>query len=310
MNAVLDEKLITEISDRDAFSGRVRTEEPMGRHTYIGIGGPAALYVVPDDVRSLRHALLVAERNGLQVTALGRGTNVLVGDRGVDGMVVSMLRLNGLEAVGADSEECVLKAGAGHSLKRLVAHSAREGLSGIEGLSGVPGTVGGAVAGNAGAFGYEFGDVVRTVTVMAGGGKIKTLGPGDMDFAYRRSALRAGKVLLEAEIVLKRDEPREVALKVERFIGQKRNTQPLRERSAGCVFMNPEGDSAGRLIDAAGLKGRKIGNIEVSSVHANFFINRGGGTAADFMALVEEVTRRVREVHGVELELEIRLIGR
>jgi UDP-N-acetylmuramate dehydrogenase len=180
----------------------------------------------------------------------------------------------------------------------------------MEGMAGIPGQVGGAVAGNAGAFSCEMKDVILRVNVMNREGKAVTLGRDELGFAYRHAELPAGAVLLGAELRLEKDDPAEVSKRMEEFLKEKKSKQPLGRRSAGCVYKNPPGDFAGRMIEIAGCKGMRVGGIEVSAVHANFFVNTGEGTATDYMNLMVEVASRVRTHSGVVLEPEIRMVGR
>jgi UDP-N-acetylmuramate dehydrogenase len=191
-----------------------------------------------------------------------------------------------------------------------VAYSKREGLRGLEGLAGIPGQVGGAIAGNAGSYGTEIKDIVASVTLIDLEGRTLVLGREDIAFGYRSAELPRGSMVLGAELRLARGRPDEVARRIGKWLETKKKTQPLGKRSAGCVFKNPPGDSAGRLIDRAGCKGMRVGAIEVSGLHADFFINTGGGSARDFLRLMDRVAERVRAAFGIELEPEIRIVGR
>jgi UDP-N-acetylmuramate dehydrogenase len=203
-----------------------------------------------------------------------------------------------------------LFAETGTLLQRLVNFSKENGYSGIEGLAGIPGTIGGAIFGNAGAFGYEMKDVLVSVEVMDIQGRIKKFNAEKINFGYRSSSISQNELILAAEIKLKKDKKEEVSAKIDDFLRKKREKQPIMEPSAGCVFKNPPGLSAGKLIDEAGCKGIRIGDAEVSSIHANFFINKGKANASDFIRLMEEVAHRVKERFGVVLEPEIKIVGR
>jgi len=301
---------IRELFEKELPGVRVSFGEPMEAHTSLRIGGPAEVFITPHDASTLTRVMELLRRAGFPVFALGGGTNLLVSDAGMDGAVVSLASLRGIETVDEGDDWIVLKAGAGVPLQELVARSKKAGLSGLEGLAGIPGQVGGAIAGNAGSYGVEMKDSLLQVLLIDESGDMKTIDRDDIAFGYRRAGLPQGSVVLAAEVKLLRDSPQAVAGRVEHWVGLKRITQPLGSRSAGCVFKNPPGESAGKLIERASCKGMRIGGIEVSDVHANFFINAGGGSAGDFLRLMETVAGRVKEAFGIILEPEIRIVGR
>ncbi|MDP2277851.1 MAG: UDP-N-acetylmuramate dehydrogenase, partial [Nitrospirota bacterium] len=195
-------------------------------------------------------------------------------------------------------------------LQKLVSFSKEQGYSGIEGLVGIPGSVGGAIAGNAGAFGYSIKNALISVRMMNPDKGIYEMSASELGLEYRASKLPEDTVILSANMRLRKDVKEDVAKRTNSFLKQKRETQPLSEMSAGCVFKNPEGASAGRLIDEAGCKGMRIGGVEVSRMHANFFINKGDAKASDFLRIMDEVKKKVMKVFGTELEPEIRILGR
>lgn len=290
------------------FKGDLRLNEDMSSHTTLRIGGLADIYAIPDDVLSLKNILIYLSNKEIPVIPFGGGSNILVSDTGIYGAVISSLSLKRIEVIGdGDSDSVRLFVESGTSLQALLNFSKKEGLSGLEGLAGIPGTLGGAVKGNAGSFGIEIGDVIESIALMDLRGNISIINREGIGFRYRGSDIPEGFVL-SAIIRLKRDDPQEVAKRINYFHDKKREKQPLTLRSAGCVFKNPEGLKAGRLIDEAGCKGMRIGDIEVSSRHANFFINRGNGKASDFLSLIEEVKKKVINYCGIELEPEIRII--
>ncbi|MFN3395299.1 MAG: UDP-N-acetylmuramate dehydrogenase [Thermodesulfovibrionales bacterium] len=290
------------------FKGDLRLNEDMSSHTTLRIGGLADIYAIPDDVLSLKNILIYLSDKDIPVTPLGGGSNILVSDSGIDGVVISSLSLKRIEVI-EDSDVVRLFVESGTSLQSLLNISKEEGLSGLEGLAGIPGTLGGAVKGNAGSFGMEIGDVIESIALMDLRGNISIINREEVGFRYRGSEIPEG-IVLSAIIRLKRDDPREVAKRINSFHEEKREKQPLTLRSAGCVFKNPEGLKAGRLIDEAGCKGMGRGDIVVSTQHANFFINRGKGKASDFLSLMDEVKKKVFSYCGIELEPEIRIIGR
>lgn len=288
----------------------VLLDEPMAGHTTLRIGGSADVFVAPHDTESLAQVLRTTGKNGIPVLPLGGGSNLLVSDRGIEAVVVSMGALKNLTMVRKTGDECIYHVEAGVALGKLLEISREKGLTGVEGLAGIPGQVGGAVAGNAGAFGCEIKDVLVTITVMDEMGDIKTLNRQEIPFGYRTMGISSGFTILAATLRLKKDSPEAVSRRIEDYRREKRSRQPLGQRSAGCVFKNPEGSPAGRLIDEAGLKSMRKGDIEVSDMHANFFINRGKGSAEDFLWLMNKVASEVKKRSGIVLEPEIKIVGR
>ncbi|MBC8414556.1 MAG: UDP-N-acetylmuramate dehydrogenase [Nitrospira sp.] len=294
----------------DLFSGEIRQDEPMSGHTSLRIGGPADLMLFPEDPVSLKNLFIAARREDIPVCFLGGGTNMLVTDRGIRGMVISLRAFGNIDITrDSDSEKAVLYIGAGVLMAQLHGFAKKNGLSGIEGLAGIPGTVGGAAVMNAGSFGTEIKDVIESVGVMDMDGDIKRYKADELDFGYRSSGLQKDVIVLDLRVVLQKDEPDRVGGRMREFIARKRASQPIGEASCGCVFKNPHGDAAGRLIEAAGCKGMKSGNIEVSNLHANYFINRGGGQCSEFVELMNAVSLKVKENSGIELEPEVRILG-
>lgn len=292
------------------LDAEVRFDEPMKNHTYLGIGGPADMFVVPRSIEALSDFIKAARANRVQVLPVGGGTNLLVSDGGIEGAVVSMDAFAEAGITDEDSDSASVYVGAGYPLMRFLRFAAEKGLSGMEGLAGIPGQVGGAIAGNAGAFDCEIKDVTVTVTVLDISGNKAELRKEDLNFAYRHAELPPGAIILGAEFRLEKGDPAEIARRIDGFMKEKKSRQPLGQRSAGCVYKNPPGGFAGKLIDEAGCKGMKVGGIEVSTVHANFFVNTGGGTATDYMNLMIEVASKVKMSSGVVLEPEIRMVGR
>jgi UDP-N-acetylmuramate dehydrogenase len=301
---------LEEIFSGISFEGDVRSAEPMMRHTSLRIGGPADLFVVPRNVSSLQNILSVLDGKKIPFFIIGGGTNILVKDGGIEGVVISPASFRKIEILSENEMTVRVYVETGTPLQRLVNFSKEKGYSGIEGLAGIPGWVGGAISGNAGAFGYEIKDVVASVSVMNNKGIIRNQGAEIIDFGYRKSGISSLDVLLSAEILLKKDDRERVSGKIEDFLRRKWGSQPLSEPSAGCVFKNPPMLSAGKLIEEAGCKGMRMGGVEVSSIHANFFINKGRAKAADFVRLMEAVTQRVKEKFHVIMESEIRIVGR
>lgn len=283
----------------------IRFSEPMSMHTSLKIGGPADIALFPDE-SYISQIMKILNKYSIPYTIVGGGTNILVKDNGIEGAVIFTEKMN---RITLDAERSTLYAGGGCSLQNVINICVENGLSGMEGLAGIPGSIGGAIAGNAGSFGYEMKDVVESINLLIDGNMMVLL-KADVGFEYRKSNIPSGSVILGVEMSFKKDDHFDVKRRVSEFINEKKSRQPVSWPSAGCVFKNPEGASAGKLIDEAGCKAMRVGGIEVSRIHANFFINTGGGTADDFLRLMDIVSGRVMERFGIILEPEIRMIGR
>lgn len=300
------ERMAAELASR--IGRPVATNVPMSRYTTWRIGGPADLLVVPRSVEELETAVHWAGEEGLPVTVVGAGSNLLVLDGGIRGLVIRTA--HGLTVLRAEDDRLI--AGAGVSLPALVRMAVRRGWGGLEFLAGIPGTVGGAVVMNAGTDKAYIGERVRRVGLMDWCGRRYNLLAEDIAFSYRFSSLQEEKaVVIEVELeVQPGKDPKVMAAAVEQRLSARRAKQPYRWPSAGSVFKNPPGwISAGWLIEQVGAKGLTRGAAKVAEEHANFILNLGGATAEDVLGLIEEVRRRVKEKFGVELELEVRLVG-
>lgn len=304
-----NEKTLNRLFARDVFKGEAFFNEPMERHTTLKIGGPAEVFAVPEDIFSLKNILSGLSAGDIPFMPAGSGSNMLVSDRGMTGAVISLATLNRIEVISEDTGEVRLFVEAGASLQRLVNLAKDKGYEGIEGLTGIPGSVGGAIRGNAGSFGYEIGKVIDSLAVLNSSNDITVIERGALNFSYRASSLPEGCIILSANLILKKGDVAGTKERTAGFIKEKSEKQPLSEHSAGCVFKNPIGAYAGRLIEEAHCKGMKRGDIEVSVLHANFFINRGHGTASDFLSLMDAVKEKVMNSFGIELDPEIRIIG-
>jgi UDP-N-acetylmuramate dehydrogenase len=290
--------------------GAVRKDEPLARYTALRIGGPAELLVVAEEAAALRAAVELAWREGVACRVLGAGSNVLIGDAGIRGLVV----LNRANQVTFHDGEVWAESGA--SLSTLARRCVSRGLAGLEWAAGIPGTVGGAVVGNAGAWGGDVASVLEQVRVLEPGGQVALWPVGRMGYGYRRSVLKgqgAGgepqAVVLEAGFRLEQDDRERLERRLAEIAQQRKGSQPP-GATCGSVFKNPPGDYAGRLIEAAGLKGASRGGAVISSLHANFIVNQGGATAADVKALIDLARREVEAATGVRLELEIEMLGK
>ncbi len=287
---------------------RVRREEPLAPRTTLRVGGAARLYAEPASVAGLAALLRTAAAQGVAVLVLGRGSNLVVPDEGVEGLVISLAHeaWAGFEPRPAGR----VWAGAGLRLKNLCGLAAKAGLAGFEFLEGIPGSVGGALRMNAGAMGGWMFDVVEQVQLISLAGEVRTLPKAAMQVDYRHCAELHDAIALGA--LLKPAAPaaaEEISRQIDVYRRKRHESQP-REPSAGCIFKNPPGQSAGRLIDECGLKGEREGDAEVSPVHANFIVNRGRATAGDVIALVRRVRARVHAARGVDLQPEVLLYGR
>ncbi|MEW6739642.1 MAG: UDP-N-acetylmuramate dehydrogenase [Nitrospirota bacterium] len=292
----------------------MRFNEPMSMHTSLKIGGPADIALFPDEP-SLPELIKTLTKEGIPYIVIGGGTNILVKDRGIDGAVIFTSKMNNIKSQQSaisiqQSDEEFILVQSGCSLQKVINLCVDEGLSGMEGLAGIPGSMGGAIAGNAGSFGCEIKDVIKSVNLLMPDGGIKELSASDMSFQYRSAKIPSGSIILSAVLSLKKDEPFEIKKRFVEFINEKKSRQPVSKPSAGCVFKNPKDIAAGKLIDDAGCKGMRVGDIEVSAMHANFFINTGKGTADDFLKLMDIVGKKVKDKFGIILEPEIRILGR
>lgn len=285
--------------------GDVRASEPMSRHTSFRIGGPADLFVVCDTVAGLSDTLDVLAGEGVPFTAIGKGTNLLVADAGIRGAVLLLGKEFKRHACGRG----YIRAGAACVLAYVVQDAFSRGLGGLEFAVGVPGTVGGALAMNAGACDAWIGSVTESVTLFVPEEGLIRLRGDEIAWGYRTSGLPTRGIIVEGVLRLAPADPERIRLEMERSLKRRKSTQPLGTPSAGSAFKNPEGDSAGRLIEAAGLKGTRLGGAKVSEVHANFIVNEGSATASDVVGLMSKVRMTVRDTYGIELQPEVRFLG-
>ena len=283
----------------NGFEDAVCAAVPLAAMTGFHIGGPAEHLVEPRSFEEFARLFARCTRRGVPVHILGGGSNILVSDRGVSGAVFRLTKMQDISRTGA----CVT-CEAGVSLPHLLRQAERWGLSGLESLVGIPGTVGGAVAMNAGGKHGSIVSVLRSVTTLCRNGAFCTRTPEQIRLGYRRSGLR-GEAVLRAEFELTEMDSAEIDRARKSVFREKAETQPLAAWSAGCIFKNPEGRSAGQLIELAGLKGERYGHAVVSTKHANFIVNEGGASANDVKALIDKIRATVRKTFGVELELEI-----
>jgi UDP-N-acetylmuramate dehydrogenase len=281
--------------------GAVRTNVPLAPLTHLRIGGPAQWFVEPYAEEDVGRVVRVCRELDVPLRTLGGGSNVVVSDHGVPGVVLSLGSLN---RVVRDQNR--LTAGAGTSLPTLLRGARELGLAGLEALTGVPAVVGGAVAMNAGTREGETFDRIESITVVAPDGELHVLRRADLSPHYRDGNL-GDRIVVGATFALEEDSPKAIFARFEAYLKYRNATQPITERSVGCVFRNPSGDSAGRLIEQAGCKLLRRGGISVSAKHANYFVNDQNGTFADFMALLEDVRSRVEERFGIGLVPEVKV---
>ena len=283
----------------------VRAHEPMAQHTTFRVGGPAALMALPKRLEELSAVLRAAAEAGIVPFFLGKGSNLLVADEGVDRFLIKLA--GGLTRLERDGETG-LYLGSGLSLAQAANFAAGCGLTGLEFAHGIPGTLGGGVVMNAGAYGGELKDVVTEVTALYPDG-VKVLTPAELDFSYRHSVFSTGEgIVLGAKVKLESGDPDAIKAKMDDLMARRKASQPLELPSAGSTFKRPTGYYAGPLIEGCGLKGCRVGGAEVSSKHAGFVVNVGGATCADVLALIEKVQKTVYDAHGVMLEPEVKII--
>ena len=284
----------------------VRINEPMKNHTTFKIGGPAQYYVTPESVTQIQEVVSLCRDMNMPLHVIGNGSNILVGDDGVDGVVLALFNTFS----DYEIKDNVITAQAGMSLIKLAVIALREGLTGLEFASGIPGSVGGAVYMNAGAYDGQMKDVVTSVTVLDEAGNIRILGRDELDMGYRTSAVaKHNMIVLQVIIELKAGDKEQIKDRMSQLSELRKQKQPLEYPSAGSTFKRPEGYFAGKLIADAGLKGYSIGGAAVSEKHAGFVVNMGGATAKDVVELTDYIKKRIIEQFGVTLELEIKKIG-
>lgn len=283
----------------------VRINESMKRHTSFRAGGEAAWFAIPESVQELKAVLRACEKANTSWYVIGNGSNLLVSDKGYPGVIISTEKFDKLEIDGK-----TVTAGAGVILSKAANMAYKSGLTGLEFAAGIPGSVGGACVMNAGAYGSEMKNVLKTVTVLTKDGEVATLPAEELELGYRTSVIpKAGYLVLEAEMALEEGNPEEIKALMDDLAFRRKDKQPLEFPSAGSTFKRPEGYFAGKLIEDAGLKGFSVGGAQVSEKHAGFVINKGDASASDIYALCKAVEQKVMEQFGVSLEMEVKLLG-
>jgi len=287
------------------IKGNLLESEPMKNHTSYGVGGPALAYVEPTSIEDLQTIRKYAKKNQILVYCIGDGSNLLVSDEGIDGIVVSLkLDFRNLDFNGNKCD-----VGCGIKLSQLVKASIKRNLGGLETLIGIPGTLGGALIMNAGAFGQEISNYLVAVKLMQLDGSVIDVPAKNIDFAYRSSSFGKDDILLSAEFQLVESSASKIQKNYDQANNLRKSTQPLKARSAGSVFKNPKEIAAGYLIDQAGLKGNQIGGATISNIHANFIINNSDAKADDIVQLIKLIKRTIKKKYSINLELEISTLG-
>lgn len=289
------------------IKGKVRFNEPLSEHTSFGIGGPAEVWAEPEDLEDLAKLVRYSSTNDVRIFIIGGGNNLLVRDEGIPGITISLTSKNfkRIESGGPTG----LRADSGVRIQRLVEVAGDKGLGGLEFMVGIPGTVGGAVMMNAGCFDRSFGDLVRKIGVMDKNGKVVSLGREEINFGYRSSDLE-GFIVLDIFLELKPKASLQIDKAMKRYLQMKRHRGELDLPSAGSIFKNPAGTQllSGRLIELSGFKGRSCGRAQVWPKHCNFIVNLGGATAKDVVTLIDQIQSKVRSDHGINLELEVKVV--
>ncbi len=284
----------------------VLLNEPMSNHTTFRVGGPADYFVIPKTAEDIKKIVALCKKNDMPYYILGNGSNLLVGDKGYRGVVIQIYKeMNQIQVVGD-----MIKAQAGALLSKVGAVALEMGLTGFEFAAGIPGTVGGAVVMNAGAYGGETKDILKSATVLSEDGRVMTLTNAELELGYRTSIVaKKGYIVLEAEYQLRTGDSDDVRIRMNELKVQRTTKQPLEYPSAGSTFKRPEGYFAGKLIQDAGLRGFKVGGAQVSEKHCGFVINVGNATAADIDQLIRQVAEKVKADFGVTLEPEVKRLG-
>ncbi|MEW9050380.1 MAG: UDP-N-acetylmuramate dehydrogenase [Neobacillus sp.] len=300
------EHLITQLQEMNI--GTVKRNEPLARHTTMKIGGPADLLVEPSSIENLTKVMELINKQSLPWVAIGRGSNLLVSDKGIEGVVIKLGQ--GLDTLTIAGTE--ITVGAGHSLVSLSTMISKKGLSGLEFASGIPGSVGGAVYMNAGAHGSDISRILTEAHILFEDGTMEWLSNEAMEFSYRTSVLQKKRpgVVLEAKFKLTEGDRSNIVAQMQKNKDYRKETQPWNSPCAGSIFRNPLPHFAGRLVEDAGLKGYSIGGAKISEMHGNFIVNANNATAQDVLDLIEHVKVTIDQLYGVKMETEVEIIGK
>lgn len=299
--------VLGDLAADDTFCGEIRYDEPLSRHTTLKVGGPARVWVRADSLSALAAVLSACRDQNVPWFVMGRGSNLLVSDAGYPGIVVT---LGGdFKQWNYDPEAMEFTVGAAASLPRIVQEAFRQGVAGLEFAVGTPGSVGGALRMNAGTRSEWLGSRVVRVTSYKLGTGLVSRQASDVEWGYRHTSFPADEVLVECVLSVNPAEQALIRAKMEEKLTRRKRTQPLDDASCGSVFRNPEGRSAGALIEGAGLSGARVGGARISPKHANFIVNTGGASAADVKALIDQAKQKVKQHYGIELTTEVRFLG-
>ncbi|KAA0762939.1 UDP-N-acetylmuramate dehydrogenase [Bacillus sp. SH5-2] len=300
------EQLVNELIKANV--GRVLVNEPLARYTTMKIGGPADILIVPKHVTSIEKTLQLVKQYKTKWTVIGRGSNLLVSDKGIEGVVIRLGE--GLDHLEVENHR--VRVGGGYPLIKLSTLLSRQGLAGLEFASGIPGSVGGAVYMNAGAHKSDISNVLSKALILFENGTIEWLRNREMEFSYRTSVLQTKRpgIVLEAEFQLQVGEREEIVRSMQKNKDYRRETQPWNHPCAGSVFRNPLPDFAGNLVEKAGLRGYRIGGAQISEMHGNFIVNTGGASAQDVLSLIALIKQTIKEKFGIDMHTEVEIIGR
>ncbi|KHF40777.1 UDP-N-acetylmuramate dehydrogenase [Halalkalibacter okhensis] len=287
--------------------GVVKEREPLSNHTTWKIGGPADVLIEPDSLESLQRLMQIISMHDLPWRVIGRGSNLLVADEGIEGIVIKLGK--GLDDLEINGE--TIRVGGGYPLIKLATIISREGLSGLEFAGGIPGSVGGAVFMNAGAHGSDISNILKEALVLYSNGRLEWMKGKDMGFSYRTSRLQEEKgICVEAIFQLEKGKKEDIVKHMQANKDYRRESQPWKHPTCGSVFRNPLPNYAGQLIEEAGLKGFQIGGAQISTMHANFIVNVDGAKAEDVMNLIKHVKETIKSKHNIDIETEVEMIGR
>lgn len=287
-------------------SDNVKLQEPMSRHTTFRIGGPADFYLCPHSTKEVQEIVEICKEENLPYFVLGNGSNLLVSDKGYRGVVIQLWK----NFSDITVKDCCIQAKAGALLSKVATEALEAGLTGMEFASGIPGTIGGAAFMNAGAYGGEMKDIIKSMKVLDTQGEVRVLPKEELKMGYRTSIVKEkGYTVLSVELELSKGNREEIRNTMEDLKERRTSKQPLEMPSAGSTFKRPEGYFAGKLIMDSGLRGFSVGGAQVSEKHCGFVVNKGGATAMDVLTLIREVQRKVKEQFGVDLETEVRFLG-
>ncbi|KAA6452275.1 MULTISPECIES: UDP-N-acetylmuramate dehydrogenase [Bacillus] len=299
------EKVIQELKDREV--GKVLENEPLANHTTMKIGGPADILVIPNRVEAVKDIMDIIKKHDIKWTVIGRGSNLLVLDEGIRGVVIKLGA--GLDHLELDEDQVTV--GGGYSVVRLATSMSKKGLSGLEFAAGIPGSIGGAVYMNAGAHGSDMSEILVKAHILFEDGTIKWLTKEEMEFSYRTSVLQKKRpgVCLEAVLQLEQKDREGIVQQMQNNKDYRKNTQPYSSPCAGSIFRNPLPNHAGNLVEKAGLKGYQIGGAKISEMHGNFIVNAGGASAKDVLDLIDYVKKTIREQYEIDMHTEVEIVG-